>query len=227
MAKGLFKKVFSFGSNPKTDSEPEGTKDTATPALSPFEAYKAAQAKEQNKTASTEKPAEPKQERPNTPSENQKPALAEKKKKENQPAKKPTVPEAEFVGSQTVETAETPSNHASEKTVTITDKVTRNENKVIKPDLLLHEPKKMSWFERLKTGLARSSRQLGDSISSIFTKRKLDEATLQDLEDVLIQADLGLETAIRITDTLASSRYGKDISTDEVRTIMSDEIKKV
>ena len=85
----------------------------------------------------------------------------------------------------------------------------------------------MSWFERLKSGLARSSRQLGDSISSIFTKRKLDEATLQDLEDVLIQADLGLETALRITDTLASSRYGKDISTDEVRTIMSDEIKKV
>ncbi len=88
------------------------------------------------------------------------------------------------------------------------------------------EPKR-SWFERLRSGLSRSSQQLGDSIGSIFTKRKLDEETLQELEDVLIQADLGLETAMRITDNLASGRYGKDISTDEVRKIMRSEIEKV
>ena len=229
MAKGLFKKVFSFGSNPKTDSDNGVTKDAATPALSPFEAYKAAQAKKQSEATNTEnnEPVKAKKERPDTSSENLEPDLAEKKKAERQPSKKPQVPEAEFVGSQTIETTEAETNTSAHKTVTITDKVTSNKNKVVKPDLPLHEPKKMSWFERLKSGLARSSRQLGDSISSIFTKRKLDEATLQDLEDVLIQADLGLETAIRITDTLASSRYGKDISTDEVRTIMSDEIKKV
>lgn len=87
--------------------------------------------------------------------------------------------------------------------------------------------KKRSWFERLRNGLSRSSQQLGDSIGGIFTKRKLDEDTLQELEDVLIQADLGLETAMRITDTLSSGRYGKDISTDEVRTIMRSEIEKV
>ncbi len=87
--------------------------------------------------------------------------------------------------------------------------------------------KKLSWFERLRSGLSRSSQQLGDSIGSIFTKRKLDEETLQELEDVLIQADLGLETAMRITDSLSSGRYGKDISTDEVRKIMRSEIEKV
>ncbi|RCS22380.1 signal recognition particle-docking protein FtsY [Phyllobacterium salinisoli] len=87
--------------------------------------------------------------------------------------------------------------------------------------------KKATWFERLRHGLSRSSQQLGDSIGGIFTKRKLDEGTLQDLEDVLIQADLGLETATRITDALASGRYGKDIATDEVRAIMSSEIEKV
>lgn len=84
-----------------------------------------------------------------------------------------------------------------------------------------------SWFERLKFGLSRSSRQLGDSITAVFTKRKLDDDTLQDFEDVLIQADLGLETALRITDSLASGRYGKDIATDDVRAIMGEEIKKV
>lgn len=87
--------------------------------------------------------------------------------------------------------------------------------------------KRLSWFERLRKGLSRSSQQLGDSIGGIFTKRKLDEDTLQDLEDVLIQADLGMETAIRITDSLSATRYGKDISTEEVRAIMASEIEKV
>ncbi|MEK1855780.1 MAG: signal recognition particle-docking protein FtsY [Phyllobacterium sp.] len=98
-----------------------------------------------------------------------------------------------------------------------------------KPDepLPAEPEKRLSWFERLRKGLSRSSQQLGDSIGGIFTRRKLDEDTLQDLEDVLIQADLGMETAIRITDSLSATRYGKDISTDEVRTIMASEIEKV
>jgi fused signal recognition particle receptor len=89
------------------------------------------------------------------------------------------------------------------------------------------EPENKGWIARLTSGLSRSSKQLTDSISGIFTKRKLDEDTLQDLEDVLIQADLGIETAMRITDTLSSGRYGKDISTDEVRKVMGAEITNV
>jgi len=88
------------------------------------------------------------------------------------------------------------------------------------------EPK-LSWFERLRRGLLRSSNSLSDSIGSIFTKRKLDEDTLQDLEDVLIQADLGLETAMRVADALSSGRYGKDVTGEEVRNIMGAEIEKV
>ncbi|MBB5700526.1 fused signal recognition particle receptor [Ochrobactrum daejeonense] len=86
---------------------------------------------------------------------------------------------------------------------------------------------KLSWFERLRRGLARSSSSLSESIGGIFTRRKLDDDTLQDLEDVLIQADLGLETAMRVTDALASGRYGKDVTGEEVRAIMSAEIEKV
>ncbi|WP_375609977.1 MULTISPECIES: signal recognition particle-docking protein FtsY [unclassified Bartonella] len=89
------------------------------------------------------------------------------------------------------------------------------------------EQKKTAWFGRLKKGLSLSSQRLSGSISDLFVKRKLDEATLQELEDILIQADLGVETATRITNTLASSRYGKDLSPDDIHTIVADEIKKV
>jgi fused signal recognition particle receptor len=88
-------------------------------------------------------------------------------------------------------------------------------------------PAKLNWYQRLRLGLARTSSQLTGQIASLFTKRKLDEATLQDLEDLLIQADLGVETAMRITDTLASERYGKDVSGEDVSRIMAGEITKV
>jgi fused signal recognition particle receptor len=86
---------------------------------------------------------------------------------------------------------------------------------------------RQSWFQRMRAGLSRSSRELTGNIAGIFTKRKLDEDTLQDLEDVLIRADLGVETAIRVTDALASGRYGRDISDAEVRGVMASEMEKV
>ncbi len=86
---------------------------------------------------------------------------------------------------------------------------------------------RLSWFQRLRAGLARTSSQLTGQITSLFTKRKLDEATLQDLEDLLLQADLGFETAMRITDTLSSERYGKDVTGEDVQRIMANEITKV
>ena len=87
--------------------------------------------------------------------------------------------------------------------------------------------KRRSWIERLRQGLARTSAQLSSQITSLFTKRKLDEETLQDLEDLLIQADLGVETAMRIADTLSSERYGKDVTGEDVSRIMAGEITKV
>ncbi|MGV1836600.1 signal recognition particle-docking protein FtsY [Rhizobium rhizogenes] len=86
---------------------------------------------------------------------------------------------------------------------------------------------KLSWFQRLRAGLARTSSQLTGQIAALFTKRKLDDQTLQDLEDLLIQADLGVETAMRVTDTLASERYGKDVTGEDVSRIMAQEIAKV
>ena len=96
----------------------------------------------------------------------------------------------------------------------------------IEPEPVTAE-RKLSWIERLRQGLSRTSAQLTSQITSLFTKRKLDDETLQDLEDLLIQADLGVETALRITDTLASERYGKDVSGEDVSKIMASEIAKV
>ena len=58
---------------------------------------------------------------------------------------------------------------------------------------------KQSWFQRLKSGLGKTSSKLTSGITDLFSKRKLDANTLDDLEDLLIQSDLGLETTSRIT----------------------------
>ena len=86
---------------------------------------------------------------------------------------------------------------------------------------------KLTWFQRLRAGLSRTSSQLTGQITALFTKRKLDDETLQELEDLLIQADLGVETALRVTDTLASERYGKDVTGEDVSRIMAAEITRV
>lgn len=107
--------------------------------------------------------------------------------------------------------------------VTVTKKVEQKAEPVKAPE----PAPRRSWFQRMRDGLARSSRELTGNIAGVFTKRKLDEETLQDLEDVLIRADLGMETALRITDALAASRYGKDVSDTDVRTVMAAEVEKV
>lgn len=86
---------------------------------------------------------------------------------------------------------------------------------------------KMGWFARLKAGLTKTSAKLTEGIVGVFTKRKLDDATLEELDDLLIQADLGIETAGRITQALAKGRYDKTVSTDEVRAVLAAEVERV
>ncbi len=84
-----------------------------------------------------------------------------------------------------------------------------------------------SWWRRLKEGLARSSDSISQGITDVFTKRKLDAAMLDDLEDILIQADLGVATATRIREAVGKGRYDKQIEPDEVKAILSAEVEKV
>jgi len=96
------------------------------------------------------------------------------------------------------------------------------------PQVAREEPQpRGGWFSRLKQGLAKSSRSLTGSITAIFTKRKLDSATLEELEDVLIQADLGVEMTSRIVKAVSTGRYDKEIEPDEVKAILASEVAKV
>jgi fused signal recognition particle receptor len=89
------------------------------------------------------------------------------------------------------------------------------------------QSRREGWFRRLRKGLTRSSDALVGNVAAIFTKRRLDEATLQELEDVLIQADLGIEAAMAITDALSAKRLGREVTDSEIRQVMAEEIEKV
>lgn len=73
------------------------------------------------------------------------------------------------------------------------------------------------WLSRLTSGLSKSTGRLGQGISDIFTKRKLDAESLQDLEDLLISADLGPKTAARVVAEFSGQKFDKDIEPFEVR----------
>jgi fused signal recognition particle receptor len=87
-------------------------------------------------------------------------------------------------------------------------------------------PKK-GWFARLKAGLSRSSSKISDGIGGIFTKRRLDEESLEELEELLITADLGPTTAAKLTAELARTRFGKEVSPQEVRTVLADQVAEI
>jgi len=86
---------------------------------------------------------------------------------------------------------------------------------------------KKGWFARLKDGLKRTSQSISDGIVSIFTKKPLDQATLDELEELLIAADLGVGPAGRVVETLKKSRFGKEVSPEEVREALADEIARL
>jgi fused signal recognition particle receptor len=86
---------------------------------------------------------------------------------------------------------------------------------------------KLSWWQRLSGGLKRTSNSLGAAVADLVTKRKLDRAMLEDIEDVLLRADLGTEVAARIADAVGAGRYDKAISADEVKSVVATEVEKV
>src|ERR1700759_5319046 len=89
------------------------------------------------------------------------------------------------------------------------------------------EPPKKSWWQRLTGGLKRTSSSLGAAVADLVTKRKLDRAMLDDIEDVLLRADLGTEVAARIANAVGAGRYDKAISADEVKGVVAPEVEKV
>jgi fused signal recognition particle receptor len=82
-----------------------------------------------------------------------------------------------------------------------------------------------AWWKRLTGGLKRSSTALG-AITDLVTKRKLDTATLDEIDDALLRADLGLETSNRIVAALSEGRHNAEITPDEVKAVVAAEVEK-
>jgi len=95
------------------------------------------------------------------------------------------------------------------------------------PDPIAGTEKKSGWLSRLTAGLTKTSSNISNGLTGLFTKRKLDAATLDELEDLLIQADLGVATSMRIVETLSQERYRKGISADDVRGVLAAEVERV
>jgi fused signal recognition particle receptor len=83
------------------------------------------------------------------------------------------------------------------------------------------------WLSRLKAGLSKTSTKLSESITGVFTKRKLDGETLAELEEALVAADMGAATAAKITAEFGRLRLDKEISQEEIKTALAEEIAKV
>src|ERR1041384_8884226 len=91
----------------------------------------------------------------------------------------------------------------------------------------MNDTPKQSWWQRLSGGLKRTSASIGSAISDLVSKRKLDATTVEELEELLIRADLGVDTAARIAAAIAQGRYDKQVSDTEVKTILATEVEKV
>jgi len=84
-----------------------------------------------------------------------------------------------------------------------------------------------SWLDRLRAGLSRSSTKLAQDISGILTRRRLDEAAIAELEEALIAADLGAATAAKLAADLARTRFGKEVTEEEVRGALAEDIAAI
>jgi fused signal recognition particle receptor len=83
------------------------------------------------------------------------------------------------------------------------------------------------FFNRLKDGLSRSTQKLSDGLGASFTRRRLDDAALDELEEVLIAADLGPAVARRVIKSFRSSRFGREVTDDEVKSALAEEIAAI
>ncbi|HZN28896.1 MAG TPA: signal recognition particle-docking protein FtsY, partial [Xanthobacteraceae bacterium] len=86
---------------------------------------------------------------------------------------------------------------------------------------------KPSWWQRLSGGLKRTSASIGGALGDLVTKRKLDAAMLDEIEEVLIRADLGVDSAARVAAAVGEGRYDKAITPDEVKAVLATEVEKI
>jgi fused signal recognition particle receptor len=85
----------------------------------------------------------------------------------------------------------------------------------------------LGFLSRLKQGLTRSTAKISEGIGAVFTRRRLDDAALEDLENLLISADLGTAVAERVIAAFRSSRFGKEVTEQEIKDALAEEIAEI
>lgn len=83
------------------------------------------------------------------------------------------------------------------------------------------------FFSRLKEGLSRSTTKITEGITAVFKKRRLDDEALEELEDLLLSADLGVDAAARVIAEFRRTRFGKEVTEDEIRQALAEEIAAI
>ena len=97
----------------------------------------------------------------------------------------------------------------------------------VEPPPQAEEPARQGWFSRLKAGLSRSTAKLTEGVTTLFTRRRLDEQALEELEETLIGADLGVAASSRIVEGFRRTRFGKEVTDEEVRATLAEEIAAI
>ena len=84
-----------------------------------------------------------------------------------------------------------------------------------------------SFFNRLKEGLSRSTTRITETLTTVFKKRRLDDEALEELEELLISADLGVDAAARVIAAFRRSRFGKEVTDEEIKQALAEEIAAI
>jgi fused signal recognition particle receptor len=86
---------------------------------------------------------------------------------------------------------------------------------------------KRGWLQRLKAGLTRSSTRLSEGIGAIVSRRRLDDETLQQLEELLIAADMGVGIAAEVTSSLRRTRFNQEVTQDEIKSAVAEQVARL
>ncbi|MBP0437808.1 signal recognition particle-docking protein FtsY [Tianweitania sediminis] len=216
MALGFFKKMFSFGAQPE---EPRPPEPQPAPQPAPAELPVPAEPPRPSTPAEIQPAVEP------TPAEPIEPAPVPLEIPPAQPHEVPLrdappaeAPPAERPPEPRMERSAAP---GSEDRITVGKTVERP------VQVNAAEAQRNRWLQRLREGLSRSSRELGDNLAGVFTRTLLTEEIVEELEEVLIRADLGVETAMRVADKLAEGRFSSRTTEADVRRVVAGEVEAV
>ena len=156
------------------------------------------------------------------------PPLVSPEKVEKQAEKKATIPQTKKIksGQKNKKPLKLTNKSDIQKKIPLKDKRPDESNALNIDDkkIVLNEN---GFFKRITAGLSKSSSLMSEQMSSLFKKRKLDNAALNDLEDILIQADLGLEASGKVISSLSKEKFDKEVNELEIKITLGEVISEI